>query len=185
MQRFELSLNDMIKLLTREPLLIIWLPILKPGLPNTMRPERKKPYQDHTFALRNPLELDNDNLDLLKLHHLSWMRLLGEVLRIAPPYSTMGETRFKHIFTYPWSQYICQASSIWTLLDSILNLRFSLINSQTTSSFSTMVMSWRFTWGHTQSYSSRHTWYRLNSLMPNLHITPWITPWSPHNLLYF
>jgi hypothetical protein len=35
-----------------------------------MRPERKKPYQDHTFALRNPLELDNDNLDLLKLHHL-------------------------------------------------------------------------------------------------------------------
>jgi hypothetical protein len=36
--------------------------------------------------LRNPLELDNDDLDLLKLHHLSWMRLLGEVLRIAPPY---------------------------------------------------------------------------------------------------
>jgi hypothetical protein len=71
MQIFELSPNDTIKLLTREPLLIVWLPILKPGLPNTMRPERKKPYQDHTFALRNPLELDNDDLDLLKLHHLS------------------------------------------------------------------------------------------------------------------
>jgi hypothetical protein len=72
MQRFELSPNDTIKLLTREPLLIVWLPILLPGLKtNTMRPVRKKPYQDHTFALRNPLELDNDDLDLLKLHHLS------------------------------------------------------------------------------------------------------------------
>jgi hypothetical protein len=65
-----------------------------------------------------------------------------------------------------------------------LNLRFGLINSRTTSSFSAMVMSWRFTWGHTKSYSSRHTWYKLNSLMTNLHITPWITPWSSHNLLY-
>jgi hypothetical protein len=35
MQRFELSPNDMIKLLTREPLLIVRLPILKPDLPNT------------------------------------------------------------------------------------------------------------------------------------------------------
>jgi hypothetical protein len=127
--------------------------------------------------LRNPLELDNDDLDLLKLHHLSWMCLLSEVLWIAPPYSTMGETLFKHIFTYPRSQYIWQPSSIWTLLDSILNLRFGFINSRTTSSF--------FTWGHTQSYSSRHNWYRLNSLMTNLHTTPWITPWSSHNLLYF
>jgi hypothetical protein len=57
-----------------------------------MRPVRKKPYQYHTFALSIPLELDNDDLDLLKLDHLSWLRLLGEVLRIAPPYSTMGET---------------------------------------------------------------------------------------------
>jgi hypothetical protein len=71
MQRFELSPNDTTKLLTREPLLIVRLPILKPGLPNTMKPERKKPYQYHTFSLRNPLELDNDDLDLLKLHHLS------------------------------------------------------------------------------------------------------------------
>jgi hypothetical protein len=92
MQRFELSLNDTIRLLTREPLLILWLSNLKPGLPNTMRPVRKRPYQDHTFALRIPLELDGDDLDLLKLDYLSWLRLLGEVLRIAPPYFTMGET---------------------------------------------------------------------------------------------
>jgi hypothetical protein len=92
MQRFELSPNDTIKLLTREPLLIVRLSNLKPGLPNTMRPVRKRPYQDHTFALRIPLELDGDDLDLLKLDYLSWLRLLGEVLRIAPPYFTMGET---------------------------------------------------------------------------------------------
>jgi hypothetical protein len=114
-----------------------------------------------------------------------WSCLLGEVLRIAPPYTTMGKTLFKDIFTYLWSQYIWQASSIWSLLDSILNLRFSLINSQITFSFSIMMMSWRFTWEITQSYSSRHTWYRLNTLMTNLWITPWIIPWSSHNLLYF
>jgi hypothetical protein len=71
MQRFELSLNDRNKLLTREPLLIVWLSILKPSLPNTMRPVRKKPYQDHTFILRIPLELDDDGLDFFKLEHLS------------------------------------------------------------------------------------------------------------------
>jgi hypothetical protein len=36
-----------------------------------MRPVRKKPYQNHTFALRIPLELDGDDLDLLKLDYLS------------------------------------------------------------------------------------------------------------------
>jgi hypothetical protein len=36
-----------------------------------MRPVRKKPYQKDTFALRIPLELDGDDLDLLKLDYLS------------------------------------------------------------------------------------------------------------------
>jgi hypothetical protein len=88
MQRFELSPNDMIKLLTREPLLTVRLPILKPDLPNSMRPVRKKPYQDHTFALRIPLELDDDGLVSLKLDHLSWLRLLAQaswrLLQILP-----------------------------------------------------------------------------------------------------
>jgi hypothetical protein len=44
--------------------------------------------------LRIPLELDDDDLDLLKMERLSWLRKLGEVLRIAPPYFTMGETLF-------------------------------------------------------------------------------------------
>ena len=51
MQRFELSTTDTLKL-TWEPLLIVRLAILKP-------------YQYHTFALRIPLELDDDDLDLL------------------------------------------------------------------------------------------------------------------------
>jgi hypothetical protein len=92
MQRFELSLNNTNKLLTREPLLIIQLSIQKPGLPNTMRLVRKKPYQDHTFALRIPLEIDDDDLVSLKLDRLCWLHLLGEVLQIALPYSTMEET---------------------------------------------------------------------------------------------
>jgi hypothetical protein len=49
-----------------------------------MRPIRKKTYQDNTFALCIPLEIDDDGLVSLKLDHLSWLRLLGEVLRIAP-----------------------------------------------------------------------------------------------------
>jgi hypothetical protein len=118
-----------------------------------MRPVRKKTYQEHTFALRILLELDGDDLVSLKLEHLSWSCLLGESLAICSPYSTMGKTLFKHIFSYPGSQYRWQASGIWYLLDA-------------------------------QSYSSIHTWYRLNSLKTNLRITPWITPWSSHNLLH-
>ena len=38
----------------------------KPGLPtNNTRPAKEKPYQEHTFALSNPLELDVDRLVLL------------------------------------------------------------------------------------------------------------------------
>jgi hypothetical protein len=42
-----------------------------------MRPVRKKPYQDHTFALRITLELDDDGLDSLKMGHLSLSSLLA------------------------------------------------------------------------------------------------------------
>jgi hypothetical protein len=128
MQRFELSPNNTNNLLTREPLLIVRLSILKPSLPNTMRPVRKKPYQDHTFALHIPLELDGDDLDLLKLDYLSWLRLLGEVLRIAPPYFTMGETLVEissHVHYHQMDTEL-QANDIFYM--PILNLRFDLIN---------------------------------------------------------
>jgi hypothetical protein len=71
--------------------------------------------------LRIPLELDGDDLDLLKLDNLSWLRLLGEVLRIAPPYFTMGETLEKYLhmsITTKWTpsfkQMISSRSLSWT-----------------------------------------------------------------------
>jgi hypothetical protein len=36
-----------------------------------MRPVEEKTYQEQTFALSNPLELDDDGLDTLKLDYLS------------------------------------------------------------------------------------------------------------------
>jgi hypothetical protein len=81
MQMFELSPSDMIRLLTQEPLLIVRLSILKPGLPNIMKLVRKKPYQEHTFALCIPLELDDDGRVSLKLEHLSCSCLLGALVR--------------------------------------------------------------------------------------------------------
>ena len=42
-----------------------------------------------------PLELDDDDLDSLKLDHLSWLCWLDEDKLIAPPYSTMGEPLFR------------------------------------------------------------------------------------------
>ena len=72
MQRFELSSNDPIKLLTSRAPLNSMVIYPKPGLPtSTMRPVKDKTYQDHTFALHIPLELDDDDLVLLKLEHLS------------------------------------------------------------------------------------------------------------------
>jgi hypothetical protein len=81
--------------------------------------------------LRIPLELDGDDLDLLKLDYLSWLRLLGEVLRIAPPYITMGETleKYLHIsITTKWTpsfkQMISSRSLSWTSASTWSTLHF-------------------------------------------------------------
>ena len=71
MQRFELSSNDTVKLLTSRAPLDSTAIEPKPGLPNYMRPVKEKTYQEQTFALRIPLELDDDDLVLFKLEHLS------------------------------------------------------------------------------------------------------------------
>jgi hypothetical protein len=130
-----------------------------------------------------PFEQDDDGLDLLKLDHLSWLRLLGEVLRIALPYSTMGETLVEISSNDHYHQMDTELQAYDIFQMPILKMRFDLINYWINSSFSTKMVSWRYTWDHTQSYSSRHTQYRIKSLITKLHITPWITPWSSHNLL--
>ena len=71
MQRFELSPNDVIELLIREPLLIVRLSNLNPVSTYNMRPAKGKTYQDYTFALSIPLELDVDDLALLKMERPS------------------------------------------------------------------------------------------------------------------
>jgi hypothetical protein len=109
MQRFELSPKDTIRLLTQEPLLIVWLTILKPSLPNTMRPGRRKTYQDHTFALRNPLDLDDDGLESLKMEHLSWSCLLAwaswrhlQIFPNTPIWESLAKIRLHEPIALTW-----------------------------------------------------------------------------------
>ena len=75
-------------------------------------------YQDHTFALSIPLELDDDDVDSLKLEHLSWSCLLAHAwwrLLQNSPIHQYGRNTLRHIFTLPQSSNRCQASSIWYL----------------------------------------------------------------------
>ena len=61
---------------------------------NNARPVEKKTYQDHTFALRIPLELDDDDLDSLKLEHLLIVLASTSLMETSPnasPYTMMGE----------------------------------------------------------------------------------------------
>ena len=109
MQRFELSPNDPIKLLTRE----------------LLQEERLSILSKHTFALRIPLELDEDDHAHLKMEHLSCLRQLGEDLQIDPPYSTMGEpllwaSLHTPMITIRMASFKHMISSRWR----ILNLHF-------------------------------------------------------------
>jgi hypothetical protein len=60
-----------------------------------MRPVRKKPYQDHTFALSIPLELDDDGLDSPQVEAPFLIMLASTCLMKTspntPPYLIMGE----------------------------------------------------------------------------------------------
>jgi hypothetical protein len=62
-----------------------------------MRPVRKEPYQDHTFALHILLELDDDGLDFLKLKHLFLIMLASTCLmktspNTPPPHTAIWES---------------------------------------------------------------------------------------------
>ena len=80
-----------------------------------MRSVKEKTYQDHTFALRIPLELDDDDLVLLKLEHLSWLCMLALAwwsLVNCSPILLCERLSFRHIFTSPFGW---KATSIWSL----------------------------------------------------------------------
>ena len=130
------------------------------------------------LTLHIPLELDDGDLDGNKVERLSWLCLHEEVWRIAPPYTIMGETLLRHIFTF--------MIFIWTAsFKHMISSRWLILNLHFISSFFIMLMSWRYALELTPSLSSRHTCHRLKSYMTNLWITPWLTPWSSLNLLHF
>ena len=92
-----------------------------------MRPVKEKTYQDHTFALRIPLELDDDDLDLFKWTTFLDCALHGEDSHNAPPYTKMGVLL---LATSSLDHYLqmglkLQAYDIFYM--SILNLHYDLI----------------------------------------------------------
>jgi hypothetical protein len=99
MQRFELSSDNAVRLLTWAQLSIL----------NLSR---------YLCLAHSPLELHDDDLDHNEMDHLSWLRLLGEDSHIAPPYS-YGRDSLTHIFTCPTSPRGQQTSSIWSLRDGL------------------------------------------------------------------
>ena len=119
------------------------------------------------LTLRIPLELDDDDLDRNKVERLSWLCLHEEVWRIAPPYTIMGETLLRHIFTYMIFIWMASFKHMISSRRLILNLHFI-------SSFFIVLMSWRYTLEHTQSCSSRHTCHLI------FYIFFFLQPWSQH-----
>ena len=103
MQRFVLSTTIRTRYSVESPFdSTVNYPIIR-SLTNNMRPVNYKPYQDYTFALCiNRLEVDDDDLHLLKTNHLLDCASLGEDSHVAPPYTNMGEATLRHIFTWTW-----------------------------------------------------------------------------------
>jgi hypothetical protein len=70
MQRFELF-EGYDRITHSRALLIVRQLNYKPVSNYTMRPVRKKPYQEQTLTLHIPLKLDDDGLDRNKMKRLS------------------------------------------------------------------------------------------------------------------
>jgi hypothetical protein len=67
---------------------------------NNKRALKEKSYQEQTLTLHIPLELDDEDLDRIKMEHISWLCLFGdEGLQITTPYFTMGEPLIRHILS--------------------------------------------------------------------------------------
>ena len=79
-------------------------------------------YQDHTFSLSIPLELDDDDLDSLMLEHLSWIRFARWRHIDCSPTRHYGRGSLKSIFTWTLSPKGWQAPIMWSLWDAPLGL---------------------------------------------------------------
>ena len=66
-----------------------------------MRHVKEKTYHGHTFFLHNPLELDDDDFDLLKLDHIYLLCFPRRALTNYSPVLHYGRSSLKHIFTCP------------------------------------------------------------------------------------
>ena len=126
-----------------------------------------KGFRDETFYSRIPLELDDDDLDHLKMEHVSWSSLLDEDSQIAPPYSIMGKPLFG-ISSHDHFQQALHKHQAYDLFEKVhLELDFSTPN--------LLWLKWCLADDHEGiaiSYSSKYTSHRLNShiLMPTYSI---------------
>jgi hypothetical protein len=167
-QRFDLSPNDTNKLLTQEPLLIVRLSILKPGLPHYKTGKKETLSRSYLYLLHSTWArwwwywLPQNGTPFF-FHACS--HLLHEDISKYSPIPQYGRDLLRSISMSPF-HYLDFVFAQW------IDQHF------TSSYFSINMMSWECALDLTPYYSSRHTLYRLNSLMTNLRITPWITPWS-------
>ena len=97
------------------------------------------------------------------IHELACWRLAN-----CSPILLWESLLFGHVFTYPWSSWGWQASSIWSLRDG---------SSWTCTSFLHSSSCWclEVAWGLTSSSSSRHTWHLISFI--NFFL---LQPWSQH-----
>jgi hypothetical protein len=160
MQRSELSPNDTIRLLTREPLLIVRLSILKPGLPNTMRLVKETLSRLYLCLAHSTWarwwRSWSSQVGLPFLIALAWWSLAD-----CSPILHYGWETSRIIFTCPFPPNGHRTSSIWYLLDAYLELALRLDEHCTSSSSFIMMISWECTWEVTPSHSSRHILYSV------------------------
>jgi hypothetical protein len=74
--------------------------------------------RSYFFLAHNPLDLDDDDCDLLKLDHNSWLHLLVESCGLLPILQ-YGKDSLRNILTHPLPPNGWQDSIIWYLRDQL------------------------------------------------------------------
>jgi hypothetical protein len=141
MQMFEISPNDKIR--SRERPLIVWLSTYKPVSQQTHETGKRENLSRTSFSLRIPVELDDDDLDILRITILDCTFLVKSCECIHILHYEKASVR--NIFTCPSSLNGCHASSIWYLLESHVEMALWLDQSWIIPSLFIMMMPWRYT----------------------------------------